>query len=155
MKHWLWLCALSIIFLSSPANADFYMRPKAGATLSTGGDARYSLGLSAGYRWTKNFSTEAGYSRLFGSGSVSNGDLVDADAILHFPMGPATVYASGGLGALHIDAGSGDAWKQFIDFGSGIAFKLLALQISTGVSYAIVKDADDFIQPYVSVGLAL
>jgi len=140
---------------ATSAYANLYMRPRAGATIPVdGGDPSYSLGLTAGYQWTNFLATELSYSRLFATGNGADGDMIRGEGILSFPMPVATPYASGGFGALHTEIGGNDDWTSMILLGAGVTFqKILFLSFGAGVSYAIVQDGQDFLEPYVSIGI--
>ena len=139
------------LLLPSLAQAGFYARPRAGAAIPIhGGDSSYSLGATAGYQWTDFLATQLSYSRLIGTGSTPSGDLVQAEGILSFPFVPVvTPFVSAGVGASHVSD-----WNPMFLVGGGATMELLSfLQLGAGVSYAAVRNAPDFFEPYVSVGI--
>jgi hypothetical protein len=154
------LLAVSLLIPSfgvpTMARAEFYLRPRAGAVLPLhGGDTSYSLGATAGYQWTDFFATEASYSRLFGTGSAPDGDLVQGEGIVSLPLLPiVTPFVSGGVGAVHTSGGGSSNWNSMLLLGAGATLdKILFLQLGAGVSYAIVRHGDDFFEPYVAIGI--
>ncbi|MCB0326921.1 MAG: hypothetical protein KDD52_04800 [Bdellovibrionales bacterium] len=155
MKYFISVIALlATVMATQMAQANFYLHPRAGLTISTGGDSRYTLGMTGGYRWTPFLSTELSYARLFGNSSSPDGDLIEADVRVGFPLGPLHGFASGGVGTIHTVLPGEDLWKNFIDFGTGLGFSLGPLGLSAGVTYAIVIDGEDFVGPYLSAGLS-
>lgn len=142
------------MFLAFPslAQADLYLRPRAGATFPIrGGDAAYSLGVAAGYEWTDFFATEISYSRLIGTGGSPDGDAIRGEGIVSFPLPVVTPFASAGAGMIHTP---GD-WNSMILVGGGVTLDpILFLQLGAGVSYAAVWSGPDFVEPYVLVGIA-
>ena len=138
------------ILLPSIAQAEFYLRPRVGATFAIdGGDTAYSVGAAAGFWWNKYLATEISYSRLIGSGSAPDGDLIRGEGIVSYPLPVATPFVSGGFGASHVGG-----WDPMILAGGGVSLNALApFFIEGGFSYAAVFGRPDFIEPYAAVGI--
>jgi hypothetical protein len=147
---------LFLILIPSLAQAQFYVRPRAGATIPLHGDSSYALGVTGGYHWNDFFSTEISYSRLLGTGAAPDGDMIQGEGIVSLPLLPiVTPFVSGGVGAIHVSAAGASSWHSMILIGGGLALdKLLFVQISGGVTYARVVHGESFFEPYVAVGIA-
>ncbi|MFH1263373.1 MAG: hypothetical protein V1495_08050 [Pseudomonadota bacterium] len=147
---------LLLLLVPTLAQAEFYVRPRAGMAIPLHGDSSYALGLTGGYRWTDFLSTEISYSRLLGTGAAPDGDMVQGEGIVSLPLLPVvTPFVSGGVGALHTSAAGASSWHSMILIGGGLALeKLLFVQISGGVTYAAVRHGESFFEPYIGVGLA-
>jgi hypothetical protein len=158
-KHisWALILVATFAFSATNAQASFYFRPKAGATFPIkGGDSSYSLGVTGGYSWSQYFATELSYSRLFGTGSAADGDLIKGEGVVTIPLPIVTPFASAGVGLLHASLPGKDAFDPMLLLGTGAQLaNILFLSISAGVTYAMVKNSADFIEPYVSVGFSL
>ncbi len=148
------LAGLSILLISSAAHADFYLNPEAGIYVPiSGGDSSYSLGAALGYGWTKNFSTEVSYARLFATGNGADGDLITGEGIYHWSFPFLTPYASVGAGTIHTSFPTSSQWDYMGLLGGGVTIgPLLFLSVGVGVTYGIVFGGDDYIEPAVSLG---
>lgn len=146
---------LLIIGLSSNAFASTYLRPKASYLVPvSGGDGAYTLGAALGYEIMPMFSLEFGYSRLMGTGSGPDGDILSGEGILSFPLAIVTPYASGGFGGVHFSTPVTDTWSTAFILGAGIDFTALPfISIGVGLNYGVVFDGEDYIQPGVTVGI--
>lgn len=140
-----------ILFVPALAQAEFYLRPRAGAAIPMdGGDVAYSLGVTTGYQWTSFLATEVSYARLISSGNAADGDVIRGEGIVSLPGLPVvTPYVSGGVGTVHYNS-----WNMMLVGGAGVTFqKLLFFQLGAGISYAAVQNHPDFLEPYVSVAI--
>ncbi len=148
---------LGVLTLSaSQAEAGFYLRPRAGATVPiNGGDPSYTLGLTAGYQFSRYLATELSYARLIRTGSGVEGNLVQAEGVLAFPTTHVTPFLSGGVGFVHYEVPGSDDYHSLIPIGAGISLQqILFLNLAVGITYSIVPGGADFLQPYLGVGLS-
>ena len=147
---------LGVLIVAGPgsANAQLYLKPRAGASIPVrGSEGYYSVGGTLGYQWIKLFSTEVTYTRLLSFQDAPNGHTVRGQGVFRVPVGIFTPYASIGAGWVRYEAPIDDSQVMTL-FGGGVSLaKILFFSLSVGADYAIVPDQPDFLEPYVSMGV--
>lgn len=145
----------ALALMPDAAQAGLYLKPRAGAAIPVrGSEGYYSVGGTLGYQWIPLFSTETTYTRLLSFEDAPNGHTVRGQGIFRVPVGLFTPYGSIGAGWVRYDDPIDDSTVMTL-FGAGVSLsKILFFTLSVGADYAIVPDHPDFIEPYISMGVA-
>ena len=149
------LIVLTLMIIPTSSWADLYLRPRAGAVIPVNGnDISYTLGGALGYQWTSFLATELSYARVLGTSGNASGDLLSAQAVASLPMPIITPYASAGVGLSHYSLGPVSQWDMMYLLGAGAMLDVIPfISVGLGVTYAIVQNQPDFVEPVIILSL--
>jgi len=156
-KFYAILTLLFVIFVVSPVKGEssMYVRPILGYAIPVdGSDGSLAIGGALGYTLMERLSLEASYTRLIGSGSAPDNNLVELSGTfsIYFPV--LSPFAKAGGGFYKFSA-PGAAYKGFIDIGLGAELNIIPIiNVGAGLSYMALFDGPDYVYPYLYAGLS-
>ena len=165
MKRGLTAFTIAVLILFTTVSlaraGGFYFNPSLGAAIPTEGSTKPSVGagLSAGYEFTSYLAAGLSYRFLYAAGDqeLNTTHMYDLNATLFKRLPVITPYFRLGAGAYtmtfdHLDTRT----DPLFNVGAGVHLHPIPfIGLTAGVTYHVLVDATDFIEPLIYLGFSL